>query len=138
MIQRHILAESNHYQVSHEYELVFLRCKSGLFATSKSEIVIGDFYGDPAAAIIDEKERFVIMVGCGMIIYNLSEPFEPYQYDLPSSQWRELFREPKNSWWIESIIQTSENTFHFTVDPNSNEVGVYELTLPDLAIQRAR
>ena len=134
MEHRHVLARSENYEVSHEFEVVFL----ARFTSPNPDVVIGDFYGDPATAIIDENERFVIMAGCGIIIYKLAESFEPYQYDLQNSQWTELFREPKNHRWIESIIQTDQNTFHFTVDPNSNEAGTYELIFPNLAIQKVR
>ena len=127
MKHRHVLARSDHYEVTHEFEVVFL----SRFTTPAPDVVIGDFYGDPVTAIIDKKERFVIMIGCGMIIYNLKEPFQPYQYNLKTSQWKELFREVESHWWIESIIQTGENTFHFTVDPNSNEALSYELTFPE-------
>lgn len=98
--------------------------------------------------LIDEKERFVIMVGCGMIIYNLAEPFEPYQYDSQTSQWRELFREAEDYWWIEGVTQQDENTFHFIVDRNSDKAGTdkagtdkagtYALRFPTLAIQKLR
>lgn len=134
MEYRHVLARSENYEISHEFEVVFL----SRFAKPNSDVVIGDFYGNPAVAIIDEKERFVIMAGCGIIIYNLEEPFQPYQYNLQTAQWKELFRETGNQWWIESIIQTGENAFHFTVDANSNEAGAYELTFPNMAIQIAR
>jgi hypothetical protein len=136
MEHRHVLAESKHYQISHEFETVFLLRKAGLFATSKSEVIIGDFYGDPTTAIIDEKEHFVIMAGCGLIIYNLVQPFEPYRYDVQTIQWVEMFREEPNRWWIESLAQKDETTFHFTVDSNSEEGGTYELTVPSLAIQK--
>jgi hypothetical protein len=137
MEYRHILAESEHYRVNHELETVYLLRKTGLPAISKDG-VIGDFYGDPTAAIIDEKERFVIMAGRGLIIYNLVQPFEPYRYDVQTSQWVEMFREERNCWWVESLTQKEENTFHFTTDPNSDKAGTYELTLPDLAIQKLR
>lgn len=51
MGHRHILAKSQHYQVSNEFEIVSLLRKTGLFATPKPEILIGDFHGDPAAAV---------------------------------------------------------------------------------------
>ena len=134
MKYRHVLARSNNYEVTHEFEIVFL----SRITTPNPDVIIGDFYGDPVTAIIDEKERFVIMVGYGMIIYNLQEPFQPYQYNLQTAQWKELFRETENHWWIESITQISENTFQFKVEPNSNEACTYELTFPNMAIQTVR
>ena len=129
---KHVLARSQNYEVSHKFEVVTLVC----FSTPGRNIVIGDFYGDPTAAIVDKKERFVIMIGCGMIIYYLSEPFETYQYHLQNPQWKELFRTVDNQWWIETIIQKDENNFGFTVIHNSNESGTYELQFPALAIRK--
>ena len=132
MEQKHVLARSKNYEVSYEFEVVYL----ARFSSPRRNVVIGDFYGDPASAIIDKEERSVIMIGCGMIIYNLSKPFEPYQYHLQSSQWKELFRNSGEQWWIETIVQKDENTFYFTVEPNSNEGGTYELRFPTLTIQK--
>ena len=42
---------------------------------------VGHFYGDPDAAYIDPEERFCITIGCGIIKYNLCEPFEGYMYN---------------------------------------------------------
>jgi len=53
----HILARSEHYTVSHEYETVFLDHPSG------PRVVIGDFYGDPQAAIIDFAEPSTCLYG---------------------------------------------------------------------------
>lgn len=136
MNHRRILAESKHYQVSHEFEIVFLTRKAGLFAAPQPETVIGDFYGNPTAAVIDGKERFVVVAGCGLIIYYFREPFEPYRYHVQTSQWIEMFRDKRAHWWIENLIQHNETTFHFVVDPNSREGGKYQLTLPDLTVQR--
>ena len=65
MEYKQILARSENYEISHEFEAVFL-----CFSTTRPKVLIGDFYGEPAAAVIDEKERFVIMAGDGLIIYN--------------------------------------------------------------------
>ncbi len=132
MEHKRLLAQSENYKISHEYETVFLTHNN----SNTPDIVIGDFYADPEAAIIDAAERFVIMVGYGLIVYYLAMPFEAYLYDLPTSQWRELFREKGNELWIEKISQQSKDVFHFTVDSHSNEGGTYELVFPDLTSRK--
>ncbi len=97
-----ILAESNKYIVYNDYEVVVLRKKS-----DDSEIIIGDFYGDPEGALIDTEENFVVMYGCGVIIYYLPA-YEEYRYNMKTPQWNEFGRsEP--IMWVENAIQTNSN-----------------------------
>ena len=55
-------------------------------------------YGDPEDAYIDPEERFCVTVGCGIIKYNLCEPFEGYMYNRNTSQWIETGREGDIEW----------------------------------------
>ena len=97
------LAECKHYAVISEFEAVYLVDK-----IRHTEILIGDFYGDPAGAIIDLKERFVVMYGCGLIIYFLRPPYEEYTYDTKTTQWYEIGRyEPVM--WIENVLQINDD-----------------------------
>ena len=125
---RTVLARSKRYVVSHEFEVVFLKESDG------REIVIGDFYGDPEAAIIDSQERWVIMVGCGIILYRLEGSFLPYEYDVKTNQWWEAYRSPPDTLWIESAEQLSEDRVRFHVDPHSDEAGTYELDVRSLSV----
>jgi hypothetical protein len=93
------LAQSKNYKVEHEYETVILSAKDN------RKIVIGDFYGDPAVAIIDRDERWCAVGGCGLIVYWLEEPFAAYRYRHSSPQYFELRRYQPDIWWIESIEQ---------------------------------
>ena len=68
-------------------------------------VLIGDFYGDPEAGIIDDKERFCVIVGCGGIIYYLCNPYEEYSYDYDSGQWVEFGRDPENIKWFTGVRQ---------------------------------
>ena len=81
------LAESSKYKIEYEYETVFLIHSAG-------QTVIGDFYGDPVAAVIDNDERWCAIVGCGLILYYLIPPFKPYEYDCMTKQWVEFHRIP--------------------------------------------
>ena len=89
-----ILAESEHYFVRREYEEAVLYRKPD----SKRITCVGDFYGDPDDAYIDPLERFCITIGCGIIKYNLTEPFEEYMYDMETPQWIEIGREGDIEW----------------------------------------
>ena len=124
-----ILVKSKNYTIESEYETVYLFHKS-------KETVIGDFYGDPADAIIDKHEQWCAMVGCGIILYYLREPFEEYEYDCKTEQWVEFHREPPNEWWIKSVVQEGRNIIKFVVEAGTKGSGVYQLDTELLKIEK--
>jgi len=95
------MAESQNYILTGEYEEAVLYRKSD----NTRVAVVGDFYGDPNAGIIDDDERYCVTVGCGVIVYRLQEPFENYMYDTETSQWYEFGRDPKGIDWIDEVRQ---------------------------------
>jgi hypothetical protein len=105
-----ILAQANKFTVEHEYEVVWLRhaydCRT----------VIGDFYGDPRCAVIDQDEKWCAVAGRGIILYRLHKPFDEYQYDKKSHQYEEIFREAGQNIYIEEMRQTSANSFVVKVE----------------------
>lgn len=131
-----ILAESENFKVISEFEVVTLVRKSGLFSNKRSEVIVGDFYGDPAGAVILADESFVLSFGAGLILYQLAEPFEPYEYSKGSTQWIEKFRLPEDIWWIDKVQQEFSNTFLFRVAENDKRAGIYRLKLPDIAVEK--
>lgn len=113
-----ILAESENLIVKNEYEKVFL-----IFKKNSRRIYIGDFYGDPQAAVISNDESFCVMVGCGLVIYYLHEPFEEFRYNISTRQWKELFRESGKEWWIEDVEVIDSSAIVFTVEEVDIENG---------------
>ena len=91
------LTESIHYEIYGEYELVILKIKY-----STREVIIGDFYGDVEKVIISPDEQYCIMAGCGIIVYSLKEPFEQYEYEKNTNQWKEWCRD--GDVWVEDIV----------------------------------
>ena len=61
------LARSGHYVVEHEYESASVSGPNGV------RTVIGEFYGDPAVALIDAQERWCAVAGEGVIVYRLGQ-----------------------------------------------------------------
>ncbi len=106
----HRLTESAHYCIDHEFEDARLRRIDG------TDVKIGDFYGEPNAAIIDKDERWCAVGGCGLIVYRLREPFEAYDDDRQSVQWEEFYRSPPEIWWIGSMEQIDAESFGFTFE----------------------
>ena len=89
------LAESENFKVTSEYEYATLHFKNKLLGKS---VYIGDFYGDPDCAIISRDEKYLVVAGCGLIIYRLREPFKEYGDTGNSNQYSEFFRERENHW----------------------------------------
>src|SRR4051812_9614507 len=96
------LAESENYKVTSEYEYATLHFKNKIL---KKPVYIGDFYGDADCAIISRDEKYLVVAGCGLIIYRLKEPFTEYGDTGSSTQYSEFFREPTNHWWINGLHQ---------------------------------
>jgi len=96
------LAESDKYSVTSEYEYATLHFKNRL---SKKSVYLGDFYGDPNCAIISKDEKYLVVAGCGLIIYRLKEPFREYGNDDADDQYFEFFRHPSDIWWINGLTQ---------------------------------
>jgi hypothetical protein len=122
-------AQSESYTVRSEYELVFL---SGVGVTD--ERVIGDFYGDPVCAIIDRNESWCVMGGCGLVVYWLCPPFEPYRYAAATSQWSEFGRYRPDTWWVERLEQRDEDHVIFDVSENDPHAGRWALNVSTMVV----
>jgi hypothetical protein len=130
------LAESENYKVTSEYEYATLHFKS---KPLKESIDIGDFYGDPNCAIISRDERYVVVGGCGLIIYRLEEPFAEYGDDKNTNQYFEFFREPPNDWWINGLHQTNIDSdrkyFRFIAANNDGEF-IYRMDAESFKVEK--
>ena len=85
------LARSAHYVVTHEYEHARVTAADGRQAS------LGEFYGDPAVALIDADEQWCAMAGEGLVLCRLGQPF---------GQSAEYFRQPGETVWITDLRQT--------------------------------
>ncbi len=112
------LAESKNYKVISEFEMVSLIFK----AKDREPVYIGDFYGNPDSAIISNDERFVAIAGCGLIIYNLHEPFDDYFGVANTNQYFVLNNSEPNIWWTSNLHQSLEDVeakfFRFSIKTN--------------------
>ncbi len=117
---RQVLAQSDKYVITHEYEVASL-----LNRNSGREVIIGDFYGGPEVAFISKNESYCVVGGCGLIIYYLKEPFQEYEYHVDSKQWKEFFRDPNDFWWISNISEGSKlNKVRFYIGENDSRHAV--------------
>ena len=130
------LAESINYKVTSEYESATLHFKNNNF---KKPVYIGHFYGDPECAIISRDEKYLVVAGCGLIIYRLVEPFNEVSVDKSSAQYSEFFSETNNIWWVNGLHQTDIDSdwkyFRFVAANKEGEV-IYKMNAEDFSIEK--
>ena len=85
-----ILAQSGRYRIEHEYE------SASLVASDGRKRAIGEFYGDPAVALIDAGEQWCAVAGEGLIVCRLA----------PARACVEYYRTPGETLWITGLRQT--------------------------------
>ncbi|MGK5048912.1 hypothetical protein ACQ4WP_23885 [Janthinobacterium sp. GB4P2] len=85
------LARSAEYIVQHAYEQASVTAADGW----RQEL--GEFYGDPAVALIDINQQWCAVAGEGLVLYRLEQSF---------GQCAEYFRQPDETVWITDLRQT--------------------------------
>lgn len=85
------LARSTQFSIQHEYE------QAGVTAADGRHASLGEFYGDPAVALIDINEQWCAVAGEGLVLCRLEQPF---------GQCTAYFREPGETVWITGLRQT--------------------------------
>ena len=90
-MSRRELARSAGYIVQHEYE------QACVIAADGRQASLGEFYGDPAVALVDVEEKWCAVAGEGLVICWLEQPF---------GQYVEYFRQPGDVRWVTDLRQT--------------------------------
>ena len=85
------LARSATYIVQHEYEQATVTAADGRQAS------LGEFYGDPAVALIDADEQWCAVAGEGLVLCRLGQPF---------GQCAAYFRQPGEVHRVTALRQT--------------------------------
>lgn len=129
-MMKELLTQSKNYKLFCWYEEAFIE---GSAITKHTGV--GDFYGSVECGYIDWNEKWCITGGNGLIIYNLLEPFESYQYNQTTPQWKELWRNDKD-WYVETIYQIDDETVRLVIDIFSKAKGVYDLNINSLKLTK--
>ncbi|MDN2699435.1 hypothetical protein O0882_24275 [Janthinobacterium sp. SUN073] len=90
-MSRRELARSAEYIVQHAYE------QASVIAADGRQASLGEFYGDPAVALIDIHEQWCAVAGEGLVLCRLGQPF---------GQCSAYFRQPGETVWITDLRQT--------------------------------
>lgn len=91
------LAESEHYKVYAICESVYLKSKAtanNLNDYEANDLLIADHYGDPTSAVIFCTEKYVVVSGCGLTIYDIEAKSET-----------NLMSDPKDIHWTHGLHQ---------------------------------
>lgn len=67
------LAESENFKVYSIYESVYLKNKLIPAKLNDKDLFITHHYGDPNDALILPNEKFIVISGCGLSIYNVED-----------------------------------------------------------------
>ena len=122
-----ILAESEHFAVRRLYEECILVFKD----MSRCSVSCGDLYGDAEFAIIDRHERFVVVGGCGIVIYHIRQPFDKYLKNQHNSeQWTEIGigKTPEEDVYYQAVEQIGDNKLKlFNANGEISEVEVFHI-----------
>ena len=103
---KRLLAQSEKFKILSEFETVELVISYPNILKQNRAVYMGDFYGDPTCALISRDEKYLVVGGNGLLIYTLSEPF-PSALKTDNKHFKELFRDPKNTWWIDTVYQST-------------------------------
>jgi len=128
-----ILAESKNYKIVSEYEYITLHFKNAFNTT----VYVGDFYGDPDCAIISKDEKYIVIGGCGLIIYFLKKPFVAFGSFSNENQYSEFFRETSDCWWISELAQNPNELSYFQFKAaNDNGEFLYKMNINDYKLEQ--
>jgi len=124
----HFLAESVDYKVYAICESVYLKNKNTSKKQNdfcKEDIFITWHYGDPNDAIILASEKYIIVSGCGLTIYDIEKEIENH-----------ILEEPNNIVWTNGLHQDEmddpNNEFRFIRYNDSNNLRVYKMNVKTL------
>jgi hypothetical protein len=116
---RRVLARSRRFTLLANFDSAVLVGPDGRRST------VAELYGEPAAALIDEDERWVLVAGCGLVFKRLDVGGDPI----------EMLARPGDTWWVEALYQAGPDSVRFVVDPDGRHAGVWELDLSDLSVR---
>lgn len=126
-----LLAERGGWQVLADSETVTI----GNFAGHRWEI--GWMYGNPVSALITADENYAVVVGCGVLVADLT----CFGEDVGEGQtWAQtpvihLLASPDEHWFFEGVYEgQTSGAVQLVADLSGEQAGIYELVLQTLAL----
>lgn len=126
----YVLSSKHNWKIWADFEAVTLENPTG------QRWKIGEMYGNPQAGLITSDERYAVIIGCGIMIADLSR----FGERISGSGWPKtpvihLLCEPPGT-FFEAVYEPGEPGHLRVVKKiGSEQGGVYELQLPDLRLK---
>jgi hypothetical protein len=125
---KELIAQSKNYKLFGEFETATLE---GPGITQ--QLIVGDFYGDVACGCIDSNEKWCVVGGDSIVIYQIAAPFRNYGSIKKTDQWQELWRY-ETGWDPEIVYQIDSSIIRVVIDVFSSQQGVYDVNVETLEI----
>lgn len=126
-----LLTERGGWQVLADGETVTI----GNFAGNRWEV--GWMYGNSAGALITADENYAVVVGCGVLVADLTCFGEEVA---PGETWAQtpvvhLLASPGEHWFFEGVYEgPTPGAVQLVADLSGEQAGIYELVLQTLAL----
>ena len=110
MPSQRVLAESRHFVLMHEYERVFVLCR-----TTGKQVPAGAHHGDPTCGVIAADESWFVTGGEGVQVFTFVDGI------------RDFCREPGSPFSISAMRLDDDGAVRILVDPWSDKASVWRL-----------
>jgi hypothetical protein len=125
-----VILANRHFVIVHDWYDV------GLCLPDRDPLTIGTHYDEPRAFEVAGNGLWCASGGCGVVIYNLRDPYEPFTSGVESDQWWEIGREEDDTWPVDRLRLIGEDRLRIDVDPASPHGGVYVVNVAQRAVRR--
>ena len=116
-----VLAETENLTAVHMHESASL-----LFKVAGKELCLGDFYGDPCCALIDPHEKWCLVGGEHLLLWQKNR------------FWKDTVTRVGGVHWIHDMRVAGENTAAILTDPWSDDAAVWQLSIETKSLVKVR
>jgi hypothetical protein len=126
------LAHQGDFSVCSSYEAIYVKHIDG------RSWDVGEMYGDPRAAIFTWDEHYVVIIGCGILVYDLHRLGEKFTGGptWKNSPVMHLMNDAADIWWFIAVQQVYQDEYvsevRLATDLTDSHVGIYSLNVINL------
>jgi hypothetical protein len=111
-------------------------CDVGLCLPDRDPLTIGTHYVEPRAFGVARNGLWFASGECGVVIYNLRDPYEPFSSGVESDQWWEIGRDEDDPWPVDRLRVVGNDRLRIDVDRASRHGGVYDVNVSQRVVRR--
>jgi len=125
-----VVLATQHFVIIHDWYDV------GLCLPDRDALTIGTHYEEPRAFVVVRNGLWCASGGCGVVIYHLRDPYEPFRSGVESDQWWEIGRDEDDPWPVDRLRAVGNDRLRIDVDRASPHGGVYDVNVAQRAVRR--